>query len=59
LNVDDSEDIATKFKIKTIPTLIIFIDGAVKETIIGRLTKRELIARIEAVLKDSSADLTV
>lgn len=59
LNVDDSNDTASKFNIRTIPTLIIFVDGAAHETIVGRLPKMELISRIEDVLKDNKANLKV
>ena len=42
LNVDDNQDIATKFGIRAIPTLILFKGGQVKETIVGAPGKKDL-----------------
>jgi len=42
VNVDDNQDIATKYGIRAIPTLILFKDGQVKETIVGAPGKKDL-----------------
>ena len=42
INVDDNQDIATKFGIRAIPTLILFKGGQVKETIVGAPGKKDL-----------------
>ena len=42
LNVDDNQDIATKFGIRAIPTLLLFKGGQVKETIVGAPGKKDL-----------------
>jgi thioredoxin 1 len=42
LNVDDNQDLAAKFGIRAIPTLILFKDGQVKETIVGAPGKKDL-----------------
>ena len=42
LNVDDNQDIATKFGIRAIPTLMLFKGGQVKETIVGAPGKKDL-----------------
>ncbi len=42
VNVDDNQDIATKFGIRAIPTLILFKGGQVKETIVGAPGKKDL-----------------
>ena len=42
LNVDDAEETAMKFGIMSIPTLLIFEDGNLKEQLVGFRTKEEL-----------------
>jgi len=50
LNVDDNQDIATKFGIRAIPTLILFKGGQVKETIVGAPGKKDLEKKIASHL---------
>ena len=47
LNTDDSADIARKYGIMSIPTVIIFKDGEVKEQVVGFQPKPALAAVIE------------
>jgi thioredoxin 1 len=42
LNVDNSPDIATKFGIRAIPTLLLFQGGMVKEQMVGMLAKKDI-----------------
>ena len=49
-NVDDCEDIAFKFGIRSIPTLIFFKNGEVVDRIVGALPKAALVEKIEALL---------
>ncbi len=42
INVDDNQDIATKYSIRAIPTLMLFKGGEVKETIVGAPGKKDL-----------------
>ncbi len=42
LNVDESPNIAAKFGIRSIPTLILFKDGAVQAQKVGALSKSQL-----------------
>jgi len=51
VNVDDDPTLAAKFNIRSIPTLIIFSEGQVKETMIGMTSKRDLQAKLAAVAK--------
>jgi len=44
VNVDEANDIANKFNIQTIPTLIIFKDGELLEQTSGFMTNDDLIA---------------
>ena len=42
VNVDDNQELATRFSIRAIPTLLLFQGGNVKETIVGMTGKKEL-----------------
>lgn len=50
VNVDDNEDIAIKFKIMSIPTLMIFKNGEMKEKMIGLRAKQQI---IDAIMKNA------
>ena len=43
LDVDNNEDISREYGIMSIPTLLIFEDGELKEKLIGFKTKEELL----------------
>jgi thioredoxin-like negative regulator of GroEL len=42
VNVDELPEIANKFSIRSIPTLILMQDGAVVETMVGMRSEQEL-----------------
>ncbi|MDD5935297.1 MAG: thioredoxin [Clostridiales bacterium] len=42
LNVDNAQEIAAKYRVMSIPTLIYFKDGKPAETIVGVVTKQRL-----------------
>ena len=42
VNVDDNQELAAKFGIRAIPTLLIFKGGEVKEQIVGMTGKKDL-----------------
>ncbi|MCS7049352.1 MAG: thioredoxin [Verrucomicrobiae bacterium] len=50
VNVDDHHDLATNYGIRAIPTLILFKDGQVRETVVGAPGKRDLERKIAAHL---------
>lgn len=50
LDIDNNRQIATKFGIRSIPTLLIFKDGKVVAQIIGAVPKPTLINKIEHIL---------
>jgi len=50
LNVDDAGATATRFGIRSIPTLIIFKDGAPVKQYVGVQSEPDLVAGIEAAL---------
>ena len=42
VNVDENQELATKFGIRAIPTLLIIKDGQVKEQMVGMMGKKDL-----------------
>ena len=42
VNVSDSQELATKFDIRSIPTLLVFKDGKVREQMVGLMSKKDL-----------------
>jgi len=50
VNTDEEQDIAIKYGIRSIPTLLIFKDGDIVDTLIGALPKASLAAKINAHL---------
>ena len=49
-NVDENQNIANRYGIKSIPTLIIFKDGSVVDSITGLVPQNSLEAAIKAAL---------
>ncbi|MDR1494727.1 MAG: thioredoxin [Rickettsiales bacterium] len=49
-NVDDCPDLAKKFNVRSIPTLILFKDGEVVDTSVGTLSKSVLRNWVESKL---------
>jgi thioredoxin 1 len=50
MNTDENQGTAAKFEILSIPTLILFKDGAEAKRVIGAMPKRRLEAELEPVL---------
>lgn len=50
LNVDHHTEIASRYGISAIPSLLIFQDGQVVDQITGVVSQRELVDRLNAVL---------
>lgn len=46
LDVDDAQDVAAKYNIMSIPTLLIFKKGAVVGQIVGAMSKDQLLEKI-------------
>ena len=46
VNVDNNSEIACKFEIRAIPTILVFKNGAVSDTIVGLTSKEDLKAKI-------------
>ena len=50
VNVDDEADLATRFRIVSIPTLILFKNGEPVHTMVGNLPKADLVSELNANL---------
>ncbi len=46
VNVDDNQDLATRYGIRAIPTLLLFKGGQIKEQIVGATGKKDLEKKI-------------
>ena len=46
INVDDEPELAVKFGVMSIPTVMLFQNGAVTETVVGLRPKDQLVAMI-------------
>ena len=44
VNVDENSSLAARFNVRSIPTLLLFNDGELKETLIGLKQKDELVS---------------
>lgn len=44
LNVDDCPDVAARFSVLSIPTLLVFVDGAPCRRLVGARSKTQLLA---------------
>jgi thioredoxin 1 len=50
LNTDESPNSATTYGVRSIPTIMVFKGGELKETVIGALPKKDLAALVEKFL---------
>lgn len=51
LNVDDNADVAAQYRIRSIPTLLLFKDGQVVDQVVGAVPKRVLAEKLNALLQ--------
>ncbi len=49
-NIDEENKIASQYGIMSIPTMIIFVGGEIKETVIGAVSQKELEEKIDKIL---------
>lgn len=49
-NVDDAQDVAMQYRIRTIPTLIFLKDGEVADRTVGVVSKAEITAKLDALI---------
>lgn len=50
LNVDENQALSQKYGVMSIPTLIFFKDGEIKDQAIGALPKDQLVSRLDALI---------
>lgn len=50
VNVDEASALATRFNIRSIPTLLFFKNGEVVDTIMGATSKDNILARLKACM---------
>jgi thioredoxin len=50
LDVDENQQASIKYGVRSIPTLLIFKDGKVKETIIGAVPKSQIVQKLNSAL---------
>jgi len=51
LNTDENPDVASKYRIMGIPTLMFFKNGAAVDQVVGAVPKAQLKAKVDALLK--------
>ena len=50
LNVDENQETARKYKVMSIPTLLLFKDGEIKDQVVGAMPKDQLKERLDALV---------
>ncbi len=48
INVDDNPETAQNYRVMSIPTLIVFKNGAAVETVVGAVPKKSILDKLEA-----------
>ncbi len=52
VNIDEQPDLAERFGVMSIPTVILFKNGQIKDTVVGFRSKEELKAMLDSVMVD-------
>ncbi len=50
LDVDNNQESSIKYGVRSIPTLLLFKNGEVKDTIIGAVGKQQIVQKINALI---------
>ena len=50
VNVDDNPELTRRFKVQSIPLLLFFKDGEVKDQMLGATNKKTLLNKLEALI---------
>lgn len=50
LDVDSNQEASIKYGVRSIPTLLLFKNGQVKETIIGAVPKAQIVQKINSLI---------
>ena len=49
VNVDDNPSLLARFGIRSVPTLLVFSDGQLKDTVVGVTSKQNLLSKVAAL----------
>ena len=47
VNVDNSAKVAAEYRIQSIPTLMVFVGGEMKESMVGALPKAQIVEKVQ------------
>ena len=50
VNIDENPDLASRFEIRSIPALLIFSEGEVKDVVVGLVQKQVLLNKLDGVI---------
>lgn len=50
VDIDKNQSLALKYGVRSIPTLLFFKNGEIKDQVVGALPKEQLVGRINALL---------
>ena len=50
VNVDDNPSLSERFGVLSIPTLLVFADGQLKDTVVGVTSKQNLLSKVVALV---------
>ena len=54
VNVEDNPDLTNRFEIRSIPTLLIFNEGEVKDVVVGLVQKQILLNKFDELIHQAS-----
>lgn len=49
VNVDENPSLLARFGIRSVPTLLVFSNGQLRDTVVGATSKQNLLSRLAAV----------
>jgi thioredoxin len=49
VNVDDNPSLTARFGVRSVPTLLVFSDGQIKNTVVGVTSKQNLLSKVAAL----------
>ena len=49
VNVDDNPSLTARFGVRSVPTLLVFSDGQLKNTVVGVTSKQNLLSKVAAL----------
>lgn len=55
VDVDDNPDLGTVYAIQSVPTLMIFLDGAVRVKIVGTVSAKAILAKLQSLSDEKSS----